>query len=196
MDTKKPNVVENDTKEIVEVEVGKKRFSKKWIALMCVGVICCGLCAYIAFKPSPIFEVSQAAIMDANGQLAPLGNREEELKKIMDDSKVAVSMNSMPYFENGSAKGNLKIENMEFNKRLMKVEIYLDKDLEAGIKDKPIYATEKLLPHNSHINEDVLSTALSKGVYPATAYITTFDVNDPSIYLGQASVGIEIVIGN
>lgn len=191
----KAGIEKEEVKESTGTVKGKYT-AKKLMALSAATLVLigAGIGAYFLLQKGDEGE-SQAAIMDVNGQLGNNGSREDEMKKMMDDSMVAVSINSMPYFETGASEGTLKIENMDFNKRLMSVEIHLDSNLENGIKDQPIYRTEKLLPPNSHISEDKLNTVLTKGVYPATAYITTYDVNDPGKYLGQASVGIEITVG-
>lgn len=182
--------------EKTEGKKGKSRNKKWWYTAAAAVLIGSGIGAYFLLSGKGEVKATQAGIMDVNGQLEASGNREEELKRIMDESMVAVSINSAPYFENGHAAGNLQIENLAFNRRLIQVEIYLNNDLEKGVKDKPIYKMDKLMPPNAHIKEDKLSMALSKGKYPATAYFITYDVEDPSKYLGQASVGMEITVGN
>lgn len=114
---------------------------------------------------------------------------------MMDDSMIAISINATPVFKDANSQGNLQIENLAINKRLFRVEIYLNSDVEQGDFSSPIYQTDSYLAPDSHIQNDTLDTKLPAGSYPCTAFFRSYALDQPHEYMGSASAGITITVG-
>lgn len=91
-----------------------------------------------------------------------------DLNKQVEDGMITMSMNSNPAFENGSAKGNLLIENDKSNKHPQVIQIYRD-------DTKELIYTSSMIPVGKYINEDALDVKLPKGEYKCTAYFNAVD---------------------
>ena len=91
-----------------------------------------------------------------------------DLNKQVEDGMITMSMNSNPAFENGSAKGNLLIENDKSNKHPQVIQIYRD-------DTKELIYTSSMIPVGKYINEDTLDVKLPKGEYKCTAYFNAVD---------------------
>lgn len=112
----------------------------------------------------------------------------DDLNKQVEDGMITMSMNTEPVFENGSAKGNLLIENDKSNNYPQVVEIYRDDTNEL------IY-TSSMIPVGKFVNEDTLDVNLSKGDYECTAHFNAVDENTGE-KLGTACVEITLHIQN
>ena len=99
-----------------------------------------------------------------------------------------VSMNPNPVFENGSAQGDLRIENIEKNHYSYTVTITKDDNGEE------IYKSGLLEP-GYYINEAKLSKNLSAGEYPATARFLAYQ-NPDEAPIGAAVVKLNITVKN
>jgi hypothetical protein len=97
-----------------------------------------------------------------------------------------ISINTTPVFANGSAEGNLEIENVPGNRYLMRVEITLDDTGEV------VYSTKFMEP-NTHIQRAALSVNLPEGEYPATATFYAYD-KDTLTEMGAVSGAIVLLI--
>lgn len=71
---------------------------------------------------------SDVSVLPQNGALVSDTVSQEELQQMMDDSMIAISINATPVFADANSQGNLQIENLAINKRLLRVEIYLNSD--------------------------------------------------------------------
>ena len=91
-----------------------------------------------------------------------------DLNKQVEDGMITMSMNAEPSFENGSAKGNLLIENDKSNKHPQVIQIYRN-------DTKELIYTSSMLPVGQFINEDTLDVKLPKGDYKCTAYFNAVD---------------------
>lgn len=97
-----------------------------------------------------------------------LESTKSDLNKQVEDGMITISMNSSPVFEDGSAKGNLLIENDKGNKHPQVVQIYRD-------DTKELIYTSGMIPVGQFLNEDTLDVKLSKGEYKCTAYFNAVD---------------------
>lgn len=149
-------------------------------------------------EKTPAAATATPGLLDANGELETTDPElEARLKAQMDDSMLAVSINSTPYLANGKADCNLQIENMSINTKPIMVEVYLDSDVEKKGEDAvPVYKTKGLLPPGSHIKDDKLDVELPTGQHKATAYFIGYDPEDMSKETGRAAVAIVITVDN
>lgn len=115
-------------------------------------------------------------------------------------SMLTMSMNKVPVFENGLAKGNLNIENDPRNVYAQYIEIYLD-DAE-GNPETLIYKSN-LIDIGQTLLEDALDVNLPAGEYPCTAYFNAVLVKKDEAgnileqsYAGKGGAKITITILN
>lgn len=111
-----------------------------------------------------------------------------DLNKQVEDGMITMSMNAEPSFENGSAMGNLLIENDKSNKHPQVIQIYRD-------DNKELIYTSGMIPIGQFINEDTLDVKLPKGDYRCTAYFNAVDEQSGE-KLGTSGANITIHILN
>ena len=125
---------------------------------------------------------------DPNVKVGSITGNTEDLDKIVDEGMLTFSINSTPVFENGTAPGNLMIENSEINNNRFTVEITRDDTGEA------IYKSGALDP-GQYIDGVPLDVSLPAGEYACTATFTTYKLSDNSP-IGQAAAGLTITVLN
>lgn len=167
----------------------KKR--KKWLLPIILGCMLLALAAgaWFLLPDGPADDDSLA--LDDNATMGILPGidpeqRQAELQQQLDDGMIAFSINSTPVFANGSAEGNLMLENPANNAKLLVVEIYLDDTQELIYKSKAI-------PVGAYIENARLDKVLEPGTYPATAYFKAYRETDHS-YIGQAGAALTIKV--
>lgn len=111
-----------------------------------------------------------------------------DLNKQVEDGMITMSMNSNPVFENGSAKGNLLIENDKSNKHPQVIQIYRD-------DNKELIYTSSMIPVGKFVNEAKLDVKLPKGEYKCTAYFNAVDEKTGE-KLGTSGANITVHILN
>lgn len=111
-----------------------------------------------------------------------------DLNKQVEDGMITMSMNADPSFENGSAKGNLLIENDKSNKHPQVIQIYRN-------DNKELIYTSGMIPVGQFLNEDTLDVKLPKGDYKCTAYFNAVDEKTGE-KLGTSGANITIHILN
>jgi hypothetical protein len=107
-----------------------------------------------------------------------------QMQKLADASYFSFKINARPEFENGRSKGDLGIENPNYNIYPMVVQIFLDSTGEI------IYDSGGILP-NQHIDEARLTKSLSAGTHKATAYMNAYD---PETHAWQGRQAAELII--
>lgn len=118
-------------------------------------------------------SVTESAVNDLNAQV--------------EDGMITMSMNANPVFDNGTAKGNLLIENDKSNKNPQVIQIY------RNDTDELIYTSGKL-PVGSCINEDTLDVVLPSGEYECTAYFNAIDdISGEKLGTSGANIVIHIL---
>ena len=92
----------------------------------------------------------------------------EQMQRIADASMFSFKINARPIFANGSAAGDFRIENPNYNVYPMVVQVQLNNSKEI------IYDSGGIMP-NQHIEKARLLRALDAGTYDATAVFNIYD---------------------
>ena len=134
----------------------------------------------------------EGAVSAQLGQLENKSNEEieAELDRVIDESSMAISINSNPVFVHGLAKGTLQIENSPANHYAQNVVITRDDNGEV------IYESGLLQP-NYHIQTDELDVDRDKGEYPCTATFTAYktDTEDGKLLeVGSSGCKIKVTV--
>ena len=112
----------------------------------------------------------------------------EKLNEKVAEGMINISMNTAPYFEDGTADGNLMIVNESINNYPQKVQIVRN---DTGDQ---IYESNAI-PVGSKIERAKLDTALPAGTYECTAYFHNLDPETGEI-IGTTGAIINITIKN
>ena len=112
----------------------------------------------------------------------------EKLNEKVAEGMINISMNTAPYFENGTADGNLVIVNESINNYPQKVQI-IRNDTGEQIYESGAIAV------GSKIERAKLDVALPAGTYECTAYFHNLDPETGEI-IGTAGAIINITIKN
>ena len=112
----------------------------------------------------------------------------EKLNEKVAEGMINISMNTAPYFENGTAEGNVMIVNETINNYPQKVQIVRN---DTG---EQIYESGAIAV-GSKIERAKLNTALPAGTYECTAYFHNLNPETGEI-IGTAGAIINITIKN
>ena len=112
----------------------------------------------------------------------------EKLNAKVAEGMINISMNTAPYFEDGTADGNIMIVNESINNYPQKVQIVRN---DTG---EQIYQS-KAIPVGSKIERAKLDVVLPTGTYECTAYFHNLDPESGEI-IGTAGAIINITIKN
>ena len=112
----------------------------------------------------------------------------ERLNQKVAEGMINISMNTAPYFENGTAEGNVMIVNESINNYPQKVQIVRN---DTG---EQIYESNAI-PVSSKIERAMLDVTLPAGTYECTAYFHNLDPESGEI-IGTAGAIITITIKN
>ena len=110
----------------------------------------------------------------------------EKLNEKVAEGMINISMNTAPYFENGTAEGNLMLVNETVNNYPQMVQIIRN---DTG---EQIYQS-KAIPIGSKIERAKLDVDLPAGTYECTAYFHNLDPESGAI-IGTAGAIITITI--
>ena len=110
----------------------------------------------------------------------------EKLNEKVAEGMINISMNTAPYFENGTAEGNVMIVNESINNYPQKVQIVRN---DTG---EQIYESNAI-PVGSKIERATLDVTLPAGTYECTAYFHNLDPETGDI-IGTAGAIITITI--
>ena len=113
---------------------------------------------------------------------------EAALNNKVAEGMINISMNTAPYFENGTAEGNLMLVNETVNNYPQMVQIIRNDTSEQ------IYQS-KAIPIGSKIERAKLDVDLTAGTYECTAYFHNLDPESGAI-IGTAGAIITITIKN
>lgn len=169
----------------------KKSIFKSW-KFWAVGSAAIVVVGTAAFFIAGSLGTKEGLELDNNATMGVLPGvdmeqRLKELQSKLDESMIAFSINTSPYFETGKSEGNLMLENPENNAKLLVAEIYLQDSNEL------IYQS-KAIPAGSYIEKVKLDKVLAQGEYPATVYFKGYREDDQS-YIGQSGAEIVITVG-
>ena len=112
----------------------------------------------------------------------------ERLNQKVEEGMINISMNTAPYFENGTAEGNVMIVNESINNYPQQVEFIRN---DTG---EQIYQS-KAIPVGSKIERAALDVELPTGSYECTAMFHNLDPETGDI-IGTAGAIITITIKN
>ena len=110
----------------------------------------------------------------------------EKLNEKVAEGMINISMNTAPYFENGTSEGNVMIVNESINNYPQKVQIVRN---DTG---EQIYESNAI-PVGSKIERATLDVTLPAGTYECTAYFHNLDPESGAI-IGTAGAIITITI--
>lgn len=111
---------------------------------------------------------------------------QDRLNQAVESGMKYVSINPAPVFEDCSAEGDLRIQNLKANRYSYIVAITLDSGGEE------VYRSGLLLPGH-YIEKASLSKRLHKGTYSATARFTAYQNNSREL-IGTAAAKIQIEV--
>ena len=112
----------------------------------------------------------------------------EKLNEKVAEGMINISMNTAPYFEDGTAEGNVMIVNESINNYPQQVEFIRN---DTG---EQIYQS-KAIPVGSKIERATLDVTLPAGTYECTAYFHNLDPESGAI-IGTAGAVITITVKN
>lgn len=164
-----------------------KEKSKKKFYYIIGGILAIIVTCLIIFSA---FSQNQFAFDDAatDGNLEGLSQSEieEMMNNKVEESMLAISINTSPEFKDGEAKGSLRIENTARNRYNITVEIARNDNQQVIYKSKGIKPGQM-------IEYDQLDVKLSKGEYPCTATFNAFDPETNEV-VGKAAAIVNILI--
>lgn len=110
------------------------------------------------------------------------GMSEDDILKMLnekvEEGSFQININSELSFEDGTAKGDVRILNSPNNHYLLVVEMYLKED------NKRIYKSGAIEP-GYYIEQDTLDVKLEKGDYPVNIHFKNYDVKSEQ-FIGEA----------
>lgn len=164
---------------------------KKKIVIMVVVVAALIVASLLVWRSCGV-EKSPFAFDDLakNGFLE--GRSAEDIQNLVnkqvEEGMFNISINSVITFENGTAEGNMRIENIPNNRYYMVVRLVLD---DTG---QEVYESGGIKP-GQFIENAPLKEPLSKGNYPATAVFTAVDP-DTLKEIGRAQAQVTLSVLN
>ena len=164
----------------------KKKSPRLPVLILCAvlaAVAAGGGVYYVSTHREGGFRFDDAAV---DGNLEGMSEREirELMQNKVDESMLAISINTSPEFPDGSSKGTLRIENNASNRYNMTVAIVRDDTGET------IYQSAGIRP-GQMIEEDELDVDLEKGDYPCTATFTAYETENNTA-MGEAAAKLTI----
>lgn len=191
--------IENKTEIIEETEEQQpeeKKKKKKWLLLLLLLLLLAIVAGFayriLTTKHQEKLEREKAAQM---GFLPGMSDEDIQarLDQIVEEGRLNVSINPTPTYENGKAKGNIQIENVQGNRYGFTVSIeVIGTSEDAGAKKyigKEIMKTGLIDP-GSYVQKKELSKNLPKGEYVCVATFTAYDKEQNEV----GSVGTQIMI--
>lgn len=159
------------------MEKGKKMH----IALLCLLLVVCLIGAIYFYQTSwkdRDNRIARSPVAE-EGYLPGMSEEElrEEMNRRVDDSELAVSINSTISFPSGKEKGYIRIENSESNHYLLVVEMYRKDNGDR------IYFSGAMEP-GYYVEQDKLEKNLSKGVYEVEVHFKAYNLKTEN-YVGE-----------
>lgn len=162
-------------------------FKKKRAALVAALLVLLVAAGVAVFVWLNVPHADDAALeTDPNVKVGSITGNVEDLDKIVDEGMLTFSINSTPVFQNGTAPGNLMIENPEINNNRFTVKIVRDDTGET------VYRSGALDP-GQYIDDVPLDVDLEPGEYACTATFSTYRIADDSA-IGQAAAGLTVTV--
>ena len=179
------------SEEKIENQEKKEKRSDRWFRLLVVvlmivliALLLLQRCSADRQEPDRLEESVKASL----GQLDGKSEEEiqEELNRVIEEGMFHIAINTQPVFTDGTAEGNLEIENVPNNRYAMAVQIVKKDDGEE------LYNSGLIRP-NYHIQRDALEVDLDAGTYPATAVFHAYDLESGE-EIGSAACEMVITV--
>lgn len=155
-----------------------------WIVIAAIALILALLVGLYFFMDSTQYKGSVGELGQLDGKTA------EEIQQTLNDyvekGMLNISIASVITFENGSAEGEMRIENVPGNQYLMQVDIARDDNGQI------IYSSDPIEP-NYHIQYGRLNTDLPAGEYECTATFYALNMDTREVE-GQAAANVLIKV--
>lgn len=175
--------------EMKNEEVRSERKKRSGVILLILLLlILVGVGVFIAWKISrPVYNDR----LEPNAVVGSMPGKSAEqiaadLTQQVKETEVAFSINVVPVFETGTAKGNILFENPQSNKKLTRVELTLDETGEMLYKSG-------LLEPGSYVPSAKLLKDLEPGSYTCTATIFAYKLEDES-YIGKVAAAVTVTV--
>ena len=152
------------------------------VAVVAIVVAC--VLGFMAFSNAGQGRDPNAALGQLEGKTPE--EVQAELDRIVEEGMFNISIASYVEFPEGTAEGEVRIENVPSNHYLMQVEVVRDDTGES------VYRTGMIEP-NHHIQRARLDADLDVGSYPCTAVFYAFE-SDTEEPVGQAAAKMTIVV--
>lgn len=167
--------------------MAEEKKKKKWIVI--VIIILAAAIAVVGMYAGGVFRQETRAERDRSALAGQLPGKSQEdieatLNQAVAEGMLNITINPTPVFENGSAEGNLNIENIPGNHYSMQVRVTRD---DTG----DVVYESKLVDPGYYIEKAKLTAALAKGEYPCTAVFTAIDQETEDV-MGTAAAKITI----
>lgn len=174
----------------------EKKKKKRWLLLLLLLLLLGIVAGFVYHIVTTKHQERLQKELDAElGFLPGMSEQDiqDRLNQIVEEGRLNVSINPTPTYENGKAKGNIQIENVQGNRYsfTVAVEVVGTSD-DAGAKDyvgKEIMKTGLIDP-GSYVQKKQLSVDLPKGEYVCIATFTAYDKKENEV----GSVGTQIMI--
>lgn len=206
----KDTTFDNDTRlkelERKEEELKKKekRMRRRIIFLLLLLLLIIISCIYLFRGREIKNDDSMESEIAAEAGIMPGMSPEEiqdRLNRRVAESRLNVSINTEPVFEDGRAKGDVRIENIPGNNYSFKVKITVtDANENEGAKDHigDVIMQTGLIAPNSYVYEKALDVNLPRGAYTCTATFTAYkevEQSDGSKKMEeQGQTGVQIIV--
>ena len=164
---------------------------KKWVIVLVIIILLAAIAAVLF--ASGVLNTTSRQERDREALAGQLpGRSAEEIEEILntqvEEGMLNISINPTPMFENGTASGNLNIENIPGNH--YSVQVTITRDDTGGV----IY-NSKLIDPGYYIGDAALDVSLAKGSYDCTAVFTAIDPETED-EMGTAAAKLKITIVN
>ena len=185
MDERNPNQVYERNPQSAPTHAAQKPDAFR-VAAIVVAVLLVVVALLVAFR-----SCSSEPLRDPNAELGQLDGKTDEeiqaeLDRVVEEGMFNISIANFVEFDDGSAEGEVRIENVPSNRYLMKVEIVRDDTGET------VY-TSGLIEPNHHIQKAKLDVPLEAGEYPSTAVFYACDAQTEEL-VGQAAAKLTLKV--
>lgn len=160
--------------------------------IFCLAVLGCAGYIVHTHSSQSVQAATQAAslVAEENVKIGTINSnspeRQKEMDQVVEEGRLAFSINATPFMKNGTSTANLMIENPPNNGKRFTITIQRD---DTG---EEIYHSGYLDPEQ-YIDEVPLDVEMEEGEYPCTAYFDSYRISDNS-YLGRAGAQITLYV--
>ncbi|NTU88420.1 MAG: hypothetical protein HGA54_00715 [Actinobacteria bacterium] len=175
-----------------QAEEGKRRKKLLFALLLILGLCVAAIVSVTQCRPSASADIGDNWF-DASAQTGSYTGKSQEeiiadLNKTVEDGMLNISIAAQIFFSDGSGEGQARIENVDANKKNLRVSITRD---DTGEK---VYESGGIRP-GQFIESISLNQDLPKGQYDATAVFSAYNVETYE-QTGQAAAKIKLIVAS